>query len=78
MQLDTPTRKETLAAFDLVTAIAETIREVGEVPAGHLYAPLCAKMTADAFNQVIAMLERAKLVRRQNNLITWIGPNLKG
>lgn len=58
-------------------AIAETIREMHEVPAGVLFAGMMVHgMSHDSFEQVIAMLTRSKLITRKNHVLTWIGPKI--
>lgn len=58
-----------------VLAIAETVRELGEVPSGHLYAQLMGDMDLDTYTSLIQVLEHAGLVRVQpSHLIIWVGP----
>ena len=67
------TAVELTAAFDFLKAILETIRELGEVPSGHLYARLADKITVAQYGQVIEILKRAGLVRESGaHLLTWI------
>jgi hypothetical protein len=54
-------------------AVAEAIKELGQVPSGHLYAALMGQMSLDDYNAVLSMLRRQKLVRVNNHLVTWIG-----
>lgn len=59
----------------LVVAVAEAIRELGEVPSGHLYAVLMGQLSLDQYNAVIAVLVRAGLVEKQpSHLLVWKGP----
>jgi len=62
------------SALVLTQAIAETIRETSPCPAGPLYAGICGLMTLEQFQQAIDLLVRADLVKRDNNLLVWIGP----
>lgn len=67
--------RETVAALEIVLAIADTIRALGEVPSGHLYARLMGRMTIDQYNVVIDALVRAEVVKRDDcHMLTWIGP----
>lgn len=58
-------------------AIAEAIRELGEVPSGVLYAQIMSQMTIDTYNAIIKMLIGAGLVSQKNFLLTWVGPHGK-
>jgi hypothetical protein len=56
-------------------AVAEAIRELGEVPSGHLYARVMPYVSASAYDRILGILIEAKLVRRSgSHLLTWIGP----
>jgi hypothetical protein len=59
----------------IVFALSETIRELGRVPAGHLYAVGMASMTLEQYNAAISQLEGAGLVKQDNHELIWIGPN---
>jgi hypothetical protein len=73
----TSTHPDVIAAFRILQAIAEAIRELGEVPSGHLYANLQDRLTLRQFEQAIEALKGAGLVRESNaHLLTWIGPAL--
>ena len=66
---------EALAAVRVAHAIAETIRELGEVPSGHLYARVMGVMDLRQYEQVIDLLIDARLVERApSHLLRWIGP----
>lgn len=66
---------DTQAALDIITAIAEAIRDIGSVPSGHLYATVMGHMSLQTYESIINMLVRSNLVRRDgNHLLTWIGP----
>jgi hypothetical protein len=70
-------REETKArAMILVTqAVADSIRDAGPIPAGHLYAALMGVMSLDLFEQVVGGLVNGGLVRRdRSHLLTWAGP----
>ena len=66
---------EALAAVRVAHAIAETIRELGEVPSGHLYARVMGVMDLRQYEQVIDLLIEVQLVAREpSHLLRWIGP----
>lgn len=72
-----PTPAQIKAALGMTVAVAETIRELGSVPSGHLYARLMDKVDLAAFEAMIRSLVNAGLVKDQSDMLTWIGP-LKG
>lgn len=65
----------TRAALTLALIISEAIRDLGEVPSGHLYAQVMGHMTIQTYEKIISTLVNAKLVARDgNHLLRWIGP----
>ena len=73
----TTTKEQIRAAMAIVHALAEAIRELGQVPAGHLYANVMGKLTHGQFEQAIGILVRAGVVRREpSHLLVWTGPEL--
>jgi hypothetical protein len=62
------------AALKMVQAIAEAIRELREVPAGHLYAQVLGAMGQDEFDWIVGRLIGAGLVERTpSHLLRWKG-----
>src|SRR3990167_948583 len=62
-------------ALSIVQAVADSIREAGRVPAGHLYAALMRHgCSLSSFELVIGVLCDAKLVRHTGNELVWIWP----
>ena len=73
------TKPQIHAAINATLAVAEAIRELGEVPAGHLYAGLISVMDLTQFDSLIAILCRAGVVERtSSHLLKWIGPKIGG
>lgn len=61
-----------------ILGLAAMIHDLKEVPAGHLYAHVMGQMDIHEFEAAIAVLVRAKYVRRaQSHMLTWIGPAKK-
>lgn len=61
------------AAVNAVKAIADAIRELGQVPAGQLYAIVCGHFSLGDFDAIIGILCRAGLVKRDpSGLLHWI------
>lgn len=71
------TSSQVQAAFQATLAIAEAIRELGEVPNGELYAQVMSKLDLDTYQHIISTLKRSGLVTETANLLKWVGP-LKG
>lgn len=66
---------QAIAAVRVAHAVAEAIRDLREVPSGHLYARLMVVMTLHQYEQVIDLLIDARLVERAPyHLLRWIGP----
>jgi hypothetical protein len=73
------THKEVKAALGIIHAVAEAIRELGEVPSGHLYARLMDRFSLAEFKQVVDVLKGAGLVWESNaHVLSWVGGSLSG
>lgn len=68
------TKEQLKATLQAVLAVGEAIREVGEVPSGHLYAQLMGHLRLDQYNAIIRTLKEAGVVSESNYLLKWIGP----
>ncbi len=67
----------THALYRVVFTVAETIREVREVPSGHLYACLCDRVALADYQTVLGVLSRARLIEvTRSHMIRWIGPEV--
>ncbi len=71
-----PTPEQIKAAFAMTAAVAEAIRAAGQIPAGTLYAALCAKVDIQGFDKMMNILKGAGLVREVSHLLIWIGPEV--
>ncbi len=69
-----PSKLEIDAVVKIIGAVADVIRELGQVPSGHLYARLMDLMTLDRFQQILGILKSSGMVREQGHLLTWTGP----
>ncbi len=70
----TPTKHQIIAAIEASRAIADAIRELGEVPEGHLYARLTGVMDIHQFGLVVRLLADSGLVeRRPGPILRWVG-----
>jgi hypothetical protein len=62
----------------IVVAVAETIKELGSVPSGHLYARLMGHMNLETYENIIGVLVRKGLVRHEpSHLLVWTGDALQ-
>lgn len=69
------TRQQVEAAIQVAKAIADAIRDLGEVPSGELYARVMGHLTLANYEKVIDSLVGAGLVKREaNHLLRWVGP----
>jgi len=72
---NTEPRDQLEAAFQVLKALAEIIRQAGEVPSGELYARLMGKVTLEDYTRLIATLKRTGLVTETpGHLLRWTGP----
>jgi len=63
------------AVIEILKAFADSIRALGSVPSGELYARACGTMTLAQYNEIIGILKRAGLVREDGyHILTWTGP----
>lgn len=60
-----------------IIALAETIRTLGEVPSGHLYAAAMSQMSLAEYDRAIEVLIRAGIVAQSNFMLRWVGPAVK-
>lgn len=72
------TAQEKNAVIGIVTAIADTIRDLPRgIPSGELYAMCMSaspKLTIDVYNAIITFLVRERFVDNSSHYLTWIGP----
>ena len=60
------------AGFTLLHAIAETIRFLGEVPSGEIYARLSGRITLGDYERAVSILKRSNLVTEtRSHLLRW-------
>jgi hypothetical protein len=60
--------------INVALVIADAIRDLKQVPSGHLYARVMHHLNIHQYNAVIDALKRARLVTEDNYLLTWVGP----
>ncbi len=65
---------KTNAATQIAVVIGQTIRDLKEIPSGHLYAILMGSLNLDEYQRIISALKKTGLVSESNHLLTWVGP----
>ncbi len=74
-QPNKPETNQTKAALHILMAVADSIRELGQVPSGHLYTMLLGKLDLNQYDMLIGILKRSGLVKESTgHLLTWTGP----
>lgn len=68
--------KQVGSAVQMVGAVAEAIRSLGEVPSGVFYAQVCDKVSLETYTSIIRVLKGAGFVAETNNVLRWVGPVL--
>lgn len=72
---NTQAEKQAKALAALVLAIADTIKELKQVPSRHLYANICHAVDLDTYQAVIAFLVGSGKVRQHPSfMLEWVGP----
>jgi len=71
------TKEQYLAAIEVTIAVGEVIQVVSPIPSGELYARLAPTMSLAVYQVLLENLQKAKLIRVKNHLVTWIGPPAK-
>lgn len=69
------TQAQVKASLEVLKAVADVIRELGQVPSGELYARVMGYVTLNQYHSLIACLKRTGLVKESNNLLIWVEPS---
>ncbi len=70
----TENKERLTAALFIAVAVADAIKELGQVPSGHLYARLMGKLSLDQYESLIRTLCNSGVIREDgNHLLHWIG-----
>jgi len=65
------TRDELKAGLIVLAIMAETIREFGSIPSGHLYAQMMGKVTIDGFESAVRTLCGSTVIRKAGDVLHW-------
>lgn len=68
------TSTQRAAAFQILAAVTEAIRELGQVPSGELYARVSPTLDFEAYERIIQTIQNTGLITVKGHLITWTGP----
>ena len=69
-----PTKDQVHATIAALQAVAEAIRELKQVPSGHLYAQLMSHFDVATYQRIIDTLKGAGVVREESHMLIWQGP----
>lgn len=59
----------------IIMAVTDAIRELKQVPSGHLYARLMGHMSLDSYQKVIDILKVTGMVKEDRfHMLTWVEP----
>lgn len=65
-------RAAIIAAVEILATVAILIKKVGPIPAGHVYAQVMGTMSLSQFESIINTLERQRIIKQENFLLTFI------
>jgi len=65
------TKEQLVAGLNTLRALADTVKELGEVPSGHLYNVVMGIMDLQAYEKAISLLVGSGIVRRRGNVLVW-------
>ncbi len=72
------TKQQVVAMFKITMAVSEAIRELGQVPSGHLYARLMDTLSPQGYESIINTLKGAGVVAEDaSHLLRWVGPKVE-
>lgn len=61
-------------SLKIIQAVAETIRELKQIPSGHLYARLMeVNLSLEGYEAIIGILKNSGLIKEENYELIWIG-----
>lgn len=70
------TKDQVIAMLSAMIAVAETLRVIGEMPSGHLYARLMNYVNLQQYYAIIERLKHAGLIEEKSHLLRWVGPSV--
>jgi hypothetical protein len=70
-QRPTVTKADIASGLNILKALASAVKELGEVPNGHLYQSVMSVMDIHAYNKAIDLLVRSTVILKQGDLLKW-------
>ena len=67
------TKEQVKALITATQALANTIRELKQIPSGELFARLMTYCSLEKYNNLIDVLKKAGVIKEENHLLIWIG-----
>ena len=68
------TAKDVLAArLHFIRILADSVKEAGRIPSGHLYAAVMGIATLEAYQSCVETLKRSGLIKEVNHELIWVG-----
>lgn len=67
------TKQQIDGAVQVIAAIANTIRSLGKIPSGKLYARIMDRVTIEQYDRILDILKNAELIEVKHHEIAWIG-----
>jgi hypothetical protein len=65
--------KQEKAGLELIALLADTIKTLGEVPSGHIYARVMHVLSLEQYNTIINILKNANIIEETNgHLLKWV------
>jgi len=65
------TKEQLVAGLNTLRALADTVKELGEVPSGHLYNVVMGIMDLQAYEKAIGLLVGSGIIQRRGNVLVW-------
>jgi hypothetical protein len=65
------TKEQIKASLEVLRLLADTIKEVKQVPSGELYARVMSHLSLNTYHSAIHTLIRSGVIRQENNLLIW-------
>lgn len=65
------TTEQINGGFQILQAVSEAVRELGQVSNTKLYAQLCGIMDLSTYEKVIRILKNSTVIRQSGDLLIW-------
>lgn len=65
------TTNQLQAGLAALRAIADAVRELKQVPSGHIYAAVMGTMDINAYEKAIGLLCNSGVIRKNGDLLVW-------